>query len=151
MSEMKKITPFLWFDTQAGEAAELYCSIFKRSKIVDRTLYGEGGMGKKGSVMTVRFVLDGQEFVALNGGPMYQFNEATSFMISCKDQEEIDYFWGKLTDGGSPGQCGWCKDRFGVSWQVIPENLGSLLSSPKAVQAMLSMRKLEIAKLKAAG
>ncbi len=148
---MPKITPFLWYDTQAEEAAELYCSIFKRSKILERTLYGEGGMGKKGSVMTVRFELDGQEFVALNGGPIFRFNEATSFFISCQDQAEIDYYWERLTDGGEPGRCGWCKDRFGVSWQVVPEAIGSLLARPGAVQAMLTMSKLEIARLKAAG
>ncbi|MGJ5819114.1 VOC family protein [Paludibaculum fermentans] len=153
---MNKITPFLWFDNQAEEAAKLYTSLFRNSRIVKISRYGEGGPGPAGSVMTVQFELDGQLFTALNGGPHFHFTEAISFTIDCKTQEEVDKFWYALSEGGSESQCGWLKDKFGLSWQVIPEALGRLLSGPdpkksrQVMQAMLKMKKLDIAALEAA-
>jgi predicted 3-demethylubiquinone-9 3-methyltransferase (glyoxalase superfamily) len=147
---MQKITPFLWFDGQAEEAAKFYCSLFPRSRITEVRRYGEAGPGRKGSVMTVSFQLAGQEFTALNGGPEYQFTPAVSFYISCKTQREIDRLWEKLLRGGQPQQCGWITDRFGLTWQVVPENIGELISSPEAMRAMFGMVKLDIATLKAA-
>jgi predicted 3-demethylubiquinone-9 3-methyltransferase (glyoxalase superfamily) len=143
---MKRITPFLWFDTQAEEAAEFYVSVFKGSKITGSMPGGPGGRP-----LTVQFELDGQELIALNGGPKFKFTEATSFVVHCEDQREIDYYWSRLTaDGGEESMCGWLKDKYGLSWQVVPKGLGQLLSSAGAVQAMLKMRKLDIAALKAA-
>ena len=153
---MPKITPFLWFDAQAEEAVDLYTSIFKNSKIESISRYGEEGPGPKGSVMTVAFQLDGQEFVALNGGPEFPFTEAISFYVHCETQEEVDNFWEKLSEGGEKGQCGWLKDKFGVSWQIVPNILGELMNDPDAeksrrvVKAMLQMNKLEIERLKQA-
>ena len=153
---MQKITPFLWFESQAEEAANFYTSIFKNSKIVSVARYGEAGPGPKGSVMTVAFNLDGQDFVALNGGPEFAFTPAISFLVSCKTQEEVDHFWEKLLQGGKPSQCGWLKDKFGVSWQVVPAVLGELLGdkdakkSKRVMEAMLQMVKLDIKKLKEA-
>ena len=151
---MQKITPFLWFDSEAEEAAKLYTSIFKNSKIVTTTHYGDAGPGPKGSVMTVAFKLDGQDFVALNGGPQFDFTEAISFQIDCQTQQEVDFFWQKLTEGGGkPGRCGWLKDRFGLSWQVVPRALPELLQASDAkkakrvMEAMLQMDKLDIQKL----
>jgi len=150
---MQKITPFLWFDTEAEEAAKLYTSVFKNSKIVSTTRYGDAGPGPKGSVMTVAFNLDGNDFVALNGGPQFDFTPAVSFQIDCQTQEEVDWFWDKLSAGGKPGRCGWLEDRFGVSWQVVPRALRELLQSSDAkkakrvMEAMLQMDKLEIKKL----
>ena len=142
---MKRITPFLWFDKEAVEAAELYVGVFPNSKITATT------PGPDGKVMTVSFTLDGQDFVALNGGPGRHFTEATSFVIDCKDQKEIDHYWSKLlAGGGKESMCGWLKDKYGLSWQVVPEGLGSMLQSPGAVSAMMKMRKLDIAALKAA-
>lgn len=142
---MKRITPFLWFNTQAAEAAAFYVSVFKSSRITGST------PGPGGKPMTVQFELDGQDFVALNGGPQYTFTEATSFVVHCENQKEIDEYWSRLTaDGGEEGRCGWLKDRYGLSWQVVPNNLGSLLSSPAAVQAMMKMRKLDVAALQSA-
>jgi predicted 3-demethylubiquinone-9 3-methyltransferase (glyoxalase superfamily) len=147
---MKRITPFLWFDTQAEEAAKFYVSIFKNSKIVSVNRYGEAGPGPKGSVMTVVFQLDGQEFIALNGGPHFKFNEAVSFSVDCKSQEEIDEYWGKLSAGGEEGPCGWLKDKYGLSWQVNPTILSEMLSDPdpekakKVMEAMLKMKKIVI-------
>lgn len=142
---MAKITPFLWFDGQAEEAAKFYCRVFKRSKITAVT------PGPGGKALTVAFTLDGQPFVALNGGPQFHFTEATSFVIDCANQKEIDFYWSKLTaGGGQESRCGWLKDRFGLSWQVVPRGLGKLLGSPEAMQAMLKMNKLDIAALKAA-
>jgi len=139
------ITPFLWFDTQAEDAAKFYCSVFKNAKIKGST------PGPDGRPMTVEFELDGQEFVALNGGPSRKFNEATSFVVTCRDQSEIDYYWTKLTDdGGEESMCGWLKDKYGLSWQVVPKGLGDMLRSPAAIQAMMKMRKFDIAVLKAA-
>ena len=147
---MTKITPFLWFDTQAEEAARFYISIFKNSRIVNMTHYGDAGPGPRGSVMTVDFELDGQPFIALNGGPHFQFTEAISLSVDCKTQREIDEFWSKLSAGGEQGQCGWLKDKYGVSWQIIPTVLGKLMGDQNpqkanaAVQAMLKMKKIDI-------
>ena len=153
---MKKITPFLWFETQAEEAANFYVSIFDNSRIVKVTRFGEAGPGPKGSVMTVNFVLDGQVFTALNGGPQFKFTEAISFMVDCQTQEEVDRFWGRLTERGQEGPCGWLKDKYGLSWQVVPKALGELLSDPdpgksqRAMRAMLGMKKIDIAGLQKA-
>jgi predicted 3-demethylubiquinone-9 3-methyltransferase (glyoxalase superfamily) len=147
---MPEITPFLWFDTEGEEAAKFYTSVFPNSKIVDVTRYGSAGPRPEGMVMTVSFELNGQRFVALNGGPEFTFNEAISFEVSCKDQEEVDAFWSKLSEGGEEGPCGWLKDKYGVSWQVVPTVLVDLLVDPdreksqRVMQAMLSMKKIEI-------
>ena len=151
---MQKITPFLWFDNQAEEAVKFYTSIFKNSKIGNIARYGEAGPGPKGSVMTVEFQLEGQEFVALNGGPHFKFTEAISFVVNCKTQAEVDKFWKKLSAGGKEVQCGWLKDKYGLSWQIVPTILGELVSdkdaakSHRVMQAMLKMVKLDIKKLK---
>jgi predicted 3-demethylubiquinone-9 3-methyltransferase (glyoxalase superfamily) len=153
---MQKITPFLWFDTQAEEAANFYASIFKNSRILKITRYGEAGPGPEGSVMTVHFVLDGQELIALNGGPHFKFTEAISFSVDCKTQQEVDEFWEKLSAGGEEGPCGWLKDRYGLSWQINPSVLGEMLSDPdpgkskRVMEAMLQMKKIDIAGLKKA-
>ena len=153
---MQKITPFLWFDTQAEEAATFYASIFPKSKILNVARYGEAGPGPKGSVMTVEFELDGQRMIALNGGPHFKFTEAISLSVSCKDQKEVDHYWGKLSQGGQEAPCGWLKDKYGLSWQVNPAILGELLASRDAkkarrvMEAMLKMKKIDIATLKAA-
>jgi predicted 3-demethylubiquinone-9 3-methyltransferase (glyoxalase superfamily) len=147
---MNTITPCLWFDTEGEDAAKLYTSVFPNSKIVDVARYGEAGPRPAGTVMTVSFELDGQKFVALNGGPEFKFNEAISFQVSCETQEEVDAYWSKLSEGGEEGPCGWLKDRFGLSWQIIPTALPRLLGDPDAeksqrvMQAMLSMGKIEI-------
>ncbi len=152
----RRITPFLWFDTQAEEAAKHYVSIFDNSKILRTTRYGEAGPGPKGSVMTVEFRLDGQDVIALNGGPHFRFNEAVSLSVDCKDQREVDYYWKKLSAGGEEGSCGWLKDKFGVSWQVNPGVLGKLLGdrdakkATRVMKAMLAMKKIVIADLKRA-
>ena|SRR5690349_4369320 len=153
---MQRITPFLWFDTQAEQAAKFYCSVFKNSKIVTTTRYGDAGPGPKGSVMTVVFQLEGQEFIALNGGPQYKFTEAISFSVSCKTQPEVDYYWKQLAAGGEEGPCGWLKDKYGLSWQINPTILGELLSDPDAkkanrvMEAMLKMKKIDIPTLQRA-
>jgi predicted 3-demethylubiquinone-9 3-methyltransferase (glyoxalase superfamily) len=153
---MQKIRPFLWFDKEAEEAAEFYVSIFKNSRVLEVARYGDAGPGPAGSAMTVAFVLDGEEFIALNGGPHFRFTEAISLFVTCEDQAEIDHFWDKLTAGGAPSQCGWLKDRFGVSWQIVPSVLMTLLQdkdserSTRVMQAMLQMRKLDIAALQRA-
>lgn len=152
---MQKISPFLWFDNQAEEAAKFYTSVFKNSKIGKMTRYGEAGPGPAGSVMVAEFELEGMGFTALNGGPNFKFTEAISMSIDCKDQAEVDYFWTKLSESGQPGQCGWLKDKFGLSWQVVPEALPRLLGDPDAakasrvMQAMLQMTKIDVAKLEA--
>jgi len=152
----EKITTCLWFDSQAEEAAEYYVSIFDGGKILDVSRYGDGGPGPAGQAITVQFLLDGRTFTALNGGPAFTFNEAVSFVIDCASQEEVDRYWSALTDGGQESQCGWLKDRYGVSWQVVPAVLGQLLAGPdpdgaqRAMQAMLAMRKLDIAALQEA-
>ena len=153
---MQKITPFLWFDTQAEEAAKFYISTFPNSRIVTVARYGDAGPGPKGSVMTVVFELDGQRMIALNGGPQFKFTEAISLSVDCKTQEEIDAYWEKLSDGGEKGPCGWLKDRYGLSWQVNPAVLGEMLADPdpkkakRVMQAMLKMKKIDIAALEAA-
>jgi len=153
---MQKITTYLWFDGQALEAAEFYTSLFKNSKIVDVSRYGEGAPRPAGTVLTVTFELDGQRFIALNGGPDFTFTEAISLFIDCEDQNEVDYFWDKLVDGGEPSQCGWLKDRYGLSWQVIPKRLVEVLSDPdpdkaqRAMQAMLTMSKIDVPALERA-
>ena len=153
---MQKITPFLWFDTQAEEAANFYVSIFKNSKILSISRYGEAGPRPKGSVMTVAFELDGQKFIALNGGPQYKFTEAISLSVECKTQEEVDDFWEKLSRGGEEGPCGWLKDKYGLSWQINPTILGQMLSDPdpkkskRVMEAMLKMKKIDIKKLQQA-
>ena len=153
---MPTITPFLWFDTEAEEAAEFYCSIFPNSKITTVTHYTEGAPREAGMVMTVAFVLDGQEFTGLNGGPEFKFNEAVSFHINCADQAEVDYYWEKLTEGGQEVQCGWLKDRYGVSWQVVPAGFEDAFAgddpgrAERAMKAMLGMKKLDLAALQAA-
>ncbi|MDQ4098055.1 MAG: VOC family protein [Actinomycetota bacterium] len=148
---MQKIVPCLWFDTQAEEAAAFYTSIFGNSRVVDVTRYGAAGPRQEGSVMTVTFELEGQEFVGLNGGPEFTFNEAISFQVNCGSQEEVDRFWSQLTEGGEEGPCGWLKDRYGVSWQIVPTRLIELLTdsdperSQRAMRAMLEMKKIDIA------
>jgi predicted 3-demethylubiquinone-9 3-methyltransferase (glyoxalase superfamily) len=152
----QKITTCLWFDTQAEEAADFYVSVFDGSKILNVARYADGGPGPAGQAMTVEFEIEGRKFLALNGGPAFTFNEAVSFVIDCSSQEEVDRYWSALTAGGSEGQCGWLKDKFGVSWQVVPSVMGQLLGGPdpdgaqRAMQAMLGMRKLEIGELQAA-
>jgi predicted 3-demethylubiquinone-9 3-methyltransferase (glyoxalase superfamily) len=152
----QRITPCLWFDGQAEEAARFYVSIFRNSRITAMSRYGDTGPGPKGSVMTSGFELDGQAFTGLNGGPMFKFTEAISMVVNCETQAEVDHYWDRLSDGGQPGQCGWLKDRFGVSWQVVPSNLAQMLTDPdrakskRTLDAMLKMRKLDIATLEKA-
>lgn len=153
---MPKLTPMLWFDTQAEAAANHYVSIFPNSEIGTISHYTEAGPREEGMVLTVSFVLDGQEFLALNGGPEFTFSEAISFVINCKNQEEVDYYWSKLTEGGEEGPCGWCKDRFGLSWQVVPQGFEEAMSDPdegrrtRAMRAMLQMKKIDIDAIRAA-
>lgn len=153
---MQKITPFLWFDNQAEEAMNFYVSVFNNSKILSVSRYGEAGPGPAGEVMTATFQLEGQEFMVLNGGPDHNFTDAISFFVDCKTQEEVDKLWEDLSEGGEPGPCGWLKDKFGLSWQIIPRLLGELLNDPdpvksqRVMQAMLQMSKIDIAGLKAA-
>jgi predicted 3-demethylubiquinone-9 3-methyltransferase (glyoxalase superfamily) len=153
---MSIITPCLWFDTEGEDAAKLYTSVFPNSKITNVSHYGSAGPRPEGMVMTVGFELDGQKFVALNGGPNYTFNEAISFQVSCKDQEEVDHYWSKLAEGGAEGPCGWLKDKFGVSWQIVPTALPELLSNPdpetsqRVMEAMLQMKKIDIDELERA-
>jgi len=153
---MQKITPFLWFDGKAEEAANFYTAISKNSKIGSVSRYGEGGPGPKGSVMVVTFQLDGQEFMALNGGPLFTFTPAISFLVNCETQEEVDQLWEKLSEGGQKDRCGWLKDKYGVSWQIIPTALGKMMSDPdrakssRVMKAMLQMDKIDINTLKQA-
>ena len=154
---MSRVTPFLWFDGNAEEAVQFYTSVFKNAKVTSMTRYGDAGPGPKGTVMTASFQLDGLEFTALNGGPQFQFSPATSFVIHCKDQEEVDHYWNKLgVEGGKTNQCGWLDDKFGVTWQVVPTALLELIKDkdPKKVQrvmqAMMQMTKLDIAALQRA-
>ena len=154
---MPKITPCLWYDTQAEEAAEFYCSVFESAKLGKVVRFGASGPGPEGSAMTVSFELDGLEFTALNGGPHFTFNEAVSMHVSCDTQAEVDAYWSRLTaDGGAESRCGWLKDKFGVSWQIIPKRLGELLSDPdpdvaaRVMQATLAMTKIDIAAIEAA-
>jgi len=153
---MQKITPFLWFDGKAEEAMRFYTSVFEDSKVGTVTRYGEAGPGPKGSVMTASFHLFGQEFIALNGGPLFTFTPAISFVVSCETQQEVDYFWEKLSAGGKTQQCGWLTDRFGLSWQIVPTAMGRLMEggdaarSSRVMKAMLGMEKLDIAALEKA-
>jgi predicted 3-demethylubiquinone-9 3-methyltransferase (glyoxalase superfamily) len=153
---MQKITPYLWFDDKAEEAMNFYISIFKNSKIVNVTRYGEAGPGRNETVMTATFQLDGQEFFALNGGPQFTFTEAISFFVDCKTQQEVDHLWEKLSAGGEKGRCGWLKDKYGLSWQIVPSVLGELLQdkdpekSRRVMAAMLQMDKIDIKTLKQA-
>ena len=152
----QRVTPNLWFDTQGLEAAEFYCTIFPNSRIVSIACYPEGGPGPAGEVMTVEYELDGQRYVHINGGPEFSFSEAVSLQINCADQDEVDYYWAKLSDGGEEGPCGWLKDRYGFSWQVVPEGAVELFSDPdpgrsqRAMQAMLTMKKLDLAEMRRA-
>ena len=153
---MQKITPFLWFDGNAEEAVNFYTSILKNSRIVNMSRYGEGAPAPKGTVMSATFILEGQEFMALNGGPMFTFSPAISFFVKCETQEEIDTLWEKLSAGGKKERCGWLKDKFGVSWQIIPPVLGEMLQdkdpqrAQRVMQAMMQMDKIDIARLKQA-
>ena len=153
---MPRITPNLWFDTESEQAAEFYVSVFPNSGINMISYYGEAGPRPAGTVLTVNFTLDGQEFTAINGGPQFTFDEAVSFAIHCADQEEIDYYWTRLSEGGEEGPCGWLKDRYGLSWQVIPAGYQELMSDPdqgrrdRAMRAVLGMKKLDMAAIQAA-
>jgi predicted 3-demethylubiquinone-9 3-methyltransferase (glyoxalase superfamily) len=154
---MPTVHPFLWFDTQAEEAAGFYVSIFPNSRIVDVARYGEGGPGPAGTAMTVEFTLDGSPMVALNGGPdHFGFNQGISFVIGCATPDDVDHYWAALTDGGEEGRCGWLKDRYGLSWQVVPDGLGTVLGDPdparaqRAMTAMLGMTKLDLPAMRAA-
>ena len=153
---MQKITPFLWFDGQAEQAANFYTSLFKDARILSVARYGEGGHGKPGTAMTVNFQLEGQDFIALNGGPEYKFTPAVSFFVDCATQAEVDRLWEKLTEGGEEVQCGWLKDKYGLSWQIVPSGLNDLLNgrdaagSRRAMQAMLQMKKIELEKMRQA-
>jgi predicted 3-demethylubiquinone-9 3-methyltransferase (glyoxalase superfamily) len=154
---MQKITTFLWFDDQAEEAVNFYTSLFQDAKVLEVSRYGEAGPGPAGEVMVINFQLDGQEFTALNGGPQFKFNEAISLVVNCENQAEVDRLWEELTaDGGEESMCGWLKDKYGLSWQIVPTVLGKLASDPdpvkaqRVIQAMLQMRKLDIAELQKA-
>ena len=152
---MPRITPNLWFDTNGLDAAEFYVSVFPNSEITTVTRYGEAGPGPAGTVLTVSFLLDGQEYTAINGGPLFSFDEAISLLINCADQAEVDHYWAKLTEGGEESQCGWLKDKFGLSWQVVPAGWEALFNDPdperanRAMTAMLGMKKLDLAALQA--
>ncbi len=152
----QKIIPSLWFDTEAEEAADFYTSVFKDSRIVTKTHYTEGAPREAGMVMTVEWELNGQRFVGINGGPQFTFDEAVSFQIDCEDQDEVDYYWEKLSEGGSEGQCGWLKDKFGLSWQVVPTGMDEVFADPdperaeRAMKAMLGMGKIDVAALRSA-
>lgn len=153
---MSRITPFLWFDNNAEEAANFYVSVFKNSKLLNVARYGDAGPGPKGTVMTAEFELDGQEFVALNGGPRFKFTEAISFVVNCETQEEVDYYWQRLSEGGEESRCGWVKDKFGLWWQVVPTILNKLIAdkdpakSKRVMEAMLQMAKIDIEPLQRA-
>ena len=152
LQDSPRITPFLWFDKNAEEAVDFYLSVFKNSRRLDDLRSPDDNAAPKGSVLTVAFELDGQKFTALNGGPVFKFTEAVSFVVRCEDQAEIDYYWSKLTEGGGQEiQCGWLKDKFGLSWQITPARIAELVKTPKAMQAMMGMKKLDIAELERAG
>jgi predicted 3-demethylubiquinone-9 3-methyltransferase (glyoxalase superfamily) len=152
----QKITPSLWFDTEAEEAADFYTSVFKDSRIVTKTHYTEGAPREAGMVMTVEWELNGQRFVGINGGPQFTFDEAVSFQINCEDQDEVDYYWEKLSEGGREGQCGWLQDKFGLAWQVVPTGMDEVFADPdparaeRTMKAMLQMGKLDVAELRRA-
>lgn len=153
---MPRITPNLWFDTESKEAADFYVSVFPNSELRNVSYYSEAGPGKAGTVLTVDFVLDGQAYTAINGGPEFRFSEAISLLVNCADQDEVDYYWTKLSEGGAESQCGWLKDRYGLSWQIVPSAMAEVLSDPdsgraeRAMRAMLGMKKIDMAALRAA-
>jgi len=149
-ADFPRVTPFLWFDSNAEEAADFYIGIFPNSRRLTELKTAEESRIPKGSVLTVAFELDGQKMTAMNGGPMFKFNEAISLVVRCSDQNEVDDYWSKLTEGGSEGRCGWLKDRFGLSWQVVPSRLPELIKHPKAMQAMMGMKKIDIGELERA-
>jgi predicted 3-demethylubiquinone-9 3-methyltransferase (glyoxalase superfamily) len=150
LEKYPRITPFLWFDSNAEEAVAFYLSVFKNSRRLDEVRNADASHAPKGSVLTIAFELDGQTFTALNGGPIFKFTEAVSFVVRCDSQQEVDDYWSKLSAGGTEIQCGWLKDRFGLSWQIVPARLPDLIKHPKAMQAMLKMKKLDIAELERA-
>ncbi len=150
LQDFPRITPFLWFDSNAEEAVDFYLSVFKNSRRLGELRTIDDSRGPKGSILTIGFELDGQKFTAINGGPMFKFTEAVSFVVRCDSQQEVDAYWTKLCAGGSESQCGWLKDKFGLSWQIVPARLPDLLKHPKAVQAMLRMKKIDIAELERA-
>ncbi len=150
LEQYPRITPFLWFDSNAEEAVEFYVSVFKNSRRLDGLRTADDSRGPKGGILTVGFELDGQKFTAINGGPMYRFTEAISFVVRCDSQADVDEYWSKLSAGGSEGRCGWLKDRFGLSWQIVPARLPDLIGHPRALQAMLQMKKLDIGELERA-
>jgi predicted 3-demethylubiquinone-9 3-methyltransferase (glyoxalase superfamily) len=148
--DFPRITPFLWFDSNAEEAVNFYLSVFKNSRRLDELRRADDTTGPKGTILTISFELDGLKFTALNGGPIYKFNEAISFVVRCDTQQEVDEYWAKLTAGGTEIQCGWLKDKFGIAWQIVPARLFELIKHPKAMQAMLGMKKFDIAELERA-
>ena len=150
LENFPRITPFLWFDSNAEEAVDFYLSVFKNSRRLNELRTGDDGGGPKSKILTLAFELDGQKFTALNGGPLFRFTEAVSFFVRCDSQQEVDDYWSKLSAGGSESQCGWLKDKFGLSWQIVPARLPELIRNPKAMQAMLRMKKLDIAELERA-
>jgi len=150
LENFPRISPFLWFDTNAEEAVNFYLGVFPNSRRVTEVRMTEAGPGPKGRILTIAFELDGQKFTALNGGPTFKFTEAISFVVRCDSQQEVDHYWSKLSAGGREMDCGWLKDRFGVAWQIVPARLPELVKSPKAMQAMLKMKKLDIAELERA-
>jgi predicted 3-demethylubiquinone-9 3-methyltransferase (glyoxalase superfamily) len=147
LQNFPRITPFLWFDSNAEEAVTFYLSVFKNSRKLDELRTAEDSRGQQGSILTIGFELDGQKFTAINGGPAFKFTEAISFVVRCDSQQEVDEYWSKLSAGGSESRCGWLKDKFGLSWQIVPARLPDLIKHPKAMQAMLQMKKLDIAEL----
>lgn len=151
LDSFPRITPFLWFDANAEEAVDFYLTVFKNSRRLSEMRNTGDAPGPKGGILTLSFELDGQKFTALNGGPMFKFTEAISFVVRCDSQEEIDYYWAKLTEGGTEIQCGWLKDKFGLCWQIVPARLSELLRNSKAMQAMMKMKKFDIAELERAG
>jgi predicted 3-demethylubiquinone-9 3-methyltransferase (glyoxalase superfamily) len=150
LQNFPRITPFLWFDSNAEEAVAFYLTVFKNSRRLDELRTVDDSRGPQGSILTIAFELDGQKFTAINGGPHFQFTEAISFVVRCDSQQEVDEYWSKLSAEGSERQCGWLKDKFGLSWQIVPARLPALLKNPKAVQAMLQMKKLDLAELERA-
>src|SRR5450755_4246324 len=150
LEDYPRITPFLWFDSNAEEAVEFYLTVFKNSRRIQELRKTDAGQAPSGSILTIAFELDGQKYTALNGGPMFKFTEAISLAVRCDNQQEVDHYWTKLSAGGCESQCGWLKDKFGLSWQIVPARLPELLKHPKAVQAMLKMRKPDIAELERA-
>jgi predicted 3-demethylubiquinone-9 3-methyltransferase (glyoxalase superfamily) len=150
LQDFPRITPFLWFDSNAEEAVDFYLTVFKNSRRLNALRTADDSRGPEGSILTIAFELDGQKFTAINGGPMFKFTEAISLVVRCDSQQEVDYYWSKLSAGGNEVQCGWLKDKFGLSWQIVPARLPDLVKNPKAMQAMLQMKKLDIAELERA-